>query len=473
MSTPAITQGKDTVSIGFATQLTNATAGGTWASSDTSIATVSNTGLVTGIDYGTVTITYTLGSGAYSSHEMEVMPVQITNGFNLDRILPVFRERIGWHQPTYDKAPVLSAINKRSTSGRYYDRGFHKSVTVKNYYDTQENPKITDAQFNQLLQEEDDACSLRAITAIFNRPALIEHKPNYSRTANLLNAPIINTGLVVGYRINMAVGDYAGVINSISLYFNDVATFNIYLYNDLLLPPVRTKQVTTIANTQTRVQLDWVMNYIDSSDAGGTSKGNLGGVWYLCYKQSEVSASNPNCRAINEQLNLWTDTKIVGAFPFQTPENSQTVFARNNPSVNFLSYGINIEFSSYRDYTQTIIKNAHLFDEARGLCMAISVIEQIQNTTRANYTERQMGENVSRFEYDLNLAFPTKEFPFMAGLKQRLERAFQSLNTKFNPPAQAQSMPIGGVDWWGALYYQGFDIRELPPRDWPNGSYNP
>ncbi len=47
------------ICVGTTTQLSNANSGGTWTSSNTNIASVSNTGLVTGIAGGTVTITYT------------------------------------------------------------------------------------------------------------------------------------------------------------------------------------------------------------------------------------------------------------------------------------------------------------------------------------------------------------------------------------------------------------------------------
>jgi len=471
MAAPAAISGATFVSEGYTTQLSDATAGGTWSSSDESIATVSASGIVTGVSVGSVTISYSNGDGT-ATLDMEVNPVRITNGFNLDRIFPAFRERIGWHQPSMPNMPTLSTANKKALSGTYYDRGIHGSVTVQNVYLNQENATTSDNEFNDYLTELDDSCTVRCLTSVFNSPTLIEHKPNYVRTANLLNANLPNQDLMVGYRINVAAGNYAGVINSISLFFTEVATFNIYLYNDLLLPPVKTKQVTTVAKSQTRVQLDWVMNYLTSSNNGGNTNGNIGGVWYLCYRQSEVAASNPNCVAINEQLNLWTDTKVVGAFPFQSPENDVYAFVRTNPAINFVSYGINIEFSSYKDYTQMIIQNAHLFDEVRRLCMAVIVMEMLQNSTRSNGIERQVDNNISRFEYDLNLAFPTKEFPFMAGIKQRIERELKSLNDRFNPPAQAMSISIGQTDWWGDRYYQGMDIAELPPRDFPS-VYNP
>lgn len=51
--------GIKTACVGNNSQLTNATPGGTWSSSNNTIASVNSTGLVTGVAIGTVTITYT------------------------------------------------------------------------------------------------------------------------------------------------------------------------------------------------------------------------------------------------------------------------------------------------------------------------------------------------------------------------------------------------------------------------------
>ena len=54
--------GASSVCTGAAITLTDTTAGGTWVSSDTTLATVSNSGIVTGISAGTVIISYTAAS---------------------------------------------------------------------------------------------------------------------------------------------------------------------------------------------------------------------------------------------------------------------------------------------------------------------------------------------------------------------------------------------------------------------------
>jgi trimeric autotransporter adhesin len=59
--------GSPTVCIGQGTDLNNATAGGTWSSSNTGIATVNtSTGLVAGVSAGTVNISYRISAGCYS-----------------------------------------------------------------------------------------------------------------------------------------------------------------------------------------------------------------------------------------------------------------------------------------------------------------------------------------------------------------------------------------------------------------------
>ncbi len=59
---PAAITGSTNVCIGLTTDLTDAVAGGAWNSSNTSVATVAGTGIVTGVAIGTAVVTYALGS---------------------------------------------------------------------------------------------------------------------------------------------------------------------------------------------------------------------------------------------------------------------------------------------------------------------------------------------------------------------------------------------------------------------------
>jgi hypothetical protein len=373
----------------------------------------------------------------------------ISNGFDIERINTAFSGRVGWQQPTQSGYPTLATANKQADSGRYYD-DFHPQSRIARIYDTQDDDNISDSDFNSLLQRMDKAALLRCLNAVFNRPQLIEHKLNYERQSNLRNVLVPNQGNFCGYRIKVAEGDYAVMLNSISLFFTQASTFNLYLFNDLVKAPLLTKEVTTVANSQTTVTLNWQLIY---------NEVRKGGLFYIGYFQDDLGTN----QAVDEQLNTWADTKIFGAWPFQSSKKAGELdFNRINPSVVFKSYGMNIEVSSYKDYTQKIIQNANMFDEARGLTMAISVLEQIKHTTRSNATERQSNEKMQGIDFDLNLANPTESMPFVAGLKAQLNRELRRLSDQFFPKATATTLSLDGGR---QTMYDTFDINKLPPRE--------
>jgi uncharacterized protein YjdB len=80
--TPAAITGSTYVCAGQTTALYNATVGGTWISSNTSVATVNSIGLVTGVNAGTAMIYYTVGGSCGVSVTVTVgaMPAVITGG---------------------------------------------------------------------------------------------------------------------------------------------------------------------------------------------------------------------------------------------------------------------------------------------------------------------------------------------------------------------------------------------------------
>jgi uncharacterized protein YjdB len=69
---PSAITGSGTVCTGSTTALTQSVAGGTWSSSNTLVATVGTTGVVTGVTAGNPTITYTLPAGCFALFPMTV-----------------------------------------------------------------------------------------------------------------------------------------------------------------------------------------------------------------------------------------------------------------------------------------------------------------------------------------------------------------------------------------------------------------
>ena len=71
-SAPVAISGASSVCVGATTTLTDATPGGTWSSNSTSRATVTSSGVVTGVSAGTVNITYLTGCGTAAAQVMTV-----------------------------------------------------------------------------------------------------------------------------------------------------------------------------------------------------------------------------------------------------------------------------------------------------------------------------------------------------------------------------------------------------------------
>ena len=74
--TVSVITGTTSVCMGDTTTLSDSTAGGTWSSSNTAIATVGTAGMVVGITAGAATITYMLG-GCYSTAAITVNPLPV------------------------------------------------------------------------------------------------------------------------------------------------------------------------------------------------------------------------------------------------------------------------------------------------------------------------------------------------------------------------------------------------------------
>ena len=74
---PAPIAGADTVCYGLTTTLTDAVGPGTWSSSDATIASIDAGGTVTGVNVGSATITYTLGTGCIETMLFTVNPLPL------------------------------------------------------------------------------------------------------------------------------------------------------------------------------------------------------------------------------------------------------------------------------------------------------------------------------------------------------------------------------------------------------------
>jgi hypothetical protein len=359
------------------------------------------------------------------------LETKYTNGFDYTRVWNTLKGRLGWRQPTVT-SPTLDNDNKASASGRYFD-GFHALCNIVNIKNTQADSAISDNNFNTLLQLMYQDVALRCLNGVFNVPELVEEKLLFSRYGQSTET-VTNTGLFVGYVIEIAQDQsISSQINSVSLYFTEAKTFNLYLFKEGVKTPILTKEVTTVAYSETVVDLDGcILQYISSLGHGHR--------FYLGYFQDDLGTS----KAISVHAD-WHKTRCFNAVVFASLKTAGELdFNHEHYTLQTRPLGINMVMSSFRDHTQAIIKKPYLFDELIGLQMAANVIEGIMHSTRSNGTERQLKEGIDKLMVymDLKGTIPISDAPNTTGLAQQIQQELERLKNTFYPKPKAVSQSL-------------------------------
>lgn len=352
-----------------------------------------------------------------------------TNGFNYSKVIPALMPRLGWMQT--DGAQTLDTSNLTATSGRRFNDGsFHAIVTLKNVYDTMEQKSATAEQFNAYLSSVHRAIILRSLNGVFKEPEYICQGLLYDRwnTGNN-DQSLPNSGKFVGWQIKVpSIIDLATQIDSIALYFDGAATFNLYVFNDVKAEPVYTKEVTTVANTQTIEDLsEWILNYV-----GGA---NHGGIFYIGYFQDDLG----DVKAIWETNICFKANSPYGAITIESESTGATSFNRKQILYNLRTNGLNPHISVFKDPTWQVLKKASLFDNLTGLQMAAFCLEMYRWTGRSNETERGLSDTMDKAKLDLDLNGVTliSDGPKTIGLKQRIEQETIRVSKAFQPKSKS------------------------------------
>lgn len=369
---------------------------------------------------------------------------QYSNGFDLLKVTSALAGRMGWIQPTSSGAPILSTANKTSKSGRYFNDGsFHSLLNINNIKLSQEDAKITDENLNALLIQKANAAALRAVTSVFNEVEYYDRQKQIYDRSQFNERAIENTNLAVGLEILIPQRiDITAQIITATLYFNADVTFNLYLFKDGKHDPVWQQEVSAIANDQTTIDFsDLFINYANDF------KGDR---YYLVYFQSDLGTA----KAIQEQVYEldrmypvnhqgpnkysylgWNQTNCIRCTSFIAPATSSTSFDIQNRSYPFLPYGLNLEVSSFRDWTQDILKRPALFDNLIGLCLSYMVIEDSIYTSRSNSAERINKDDLQTtgMMLDLKGAAPISGAPKITGLADRIQAEANRVKNEFLP----------------------------------------
>lgn len=348
----------------------------------------------------------------------------ITNGYNDTVVLAALR-RIGWKNPTTGGYDIVDTANQMSASGRYYnDNSFHTSLTVENIYDAQEDEELDDTGFNDYLRNSmRDPVILSMLNQVFDAPQFIKSGLVYEKYENSAIQLIGNASKFVGVRFKLSdIGEYSIKLNNAILYFNAAATFKVYLYNEFL-GKVKDWTVTVEANKQKTLSLDYDIQHISST--------NKGGIWFLGYFQNDVDGA--------QAIDYSPIAQSFCSFNAQSVECDVTGSEQINMvdySSNYNTYGFNVEVSEYKDLTNKIVQNAHLFDELQGLMMAAKVIELVTNSTRSNIKTRIGRENMNFLLTQLKGI--RNEAGYVAGIDDKIKKSVKQVKEAFNYKPKAQ-----------------------------------
>jgi hypothetical protein len=317
-------------------------------------------------------------------------------------------------QPRTTVAPPVA-------TARWFEE-FHPMVTLNNLKDVVEEEHVAtdDTWYNKLVDIEQGVI-MTLLNGVFNEPQLIESTLIWDRQLRN-DLPYTNMGKFVGYRLFVAPGEFALQISRISFMFNGDANFNLYLFQDMKKAPLYSIPVSVTGHDETYVDLpNWILNYTSPMAQGGT--------FYLGYFQNDLGS----VQALEQFVTRWNRSLAFGYTAFEAVQvTGQYDFNRIQVPYTYRTYGMNLEVQTYKDFTNRVIKNASLFDEAIGLAMAIVVLGYEAYSARSNGTERITKEMATLIYGELNNSGEAKEInPYIAGLKLQLRRELSRINRNF------------------------------------------
>jgi hypothetical protein len=354
-----------------------------------------------------------------------------TNGYHFEKVMAALVGRLAWRQSTAVEYAILNSQNQLSASGRYFN-DFHPLVTIQNLKSTIENNSISNADFNQTLIDMQKSAIMTCLAGVFNKPELLEQTQLFERGWNN-DQLVTNGGNFVGIRFRIAPTNIAARINSISVFFNAAKTFNLFLYHDTKASAIWQQSVTTVANDMTIVipSAPLFLNTLINTYRGG--------YFYLGYYQDEIV----DAKAYDEQY----CTRVVGkhfGFDFFTSKKSGADFDRKNVPLTTITYGLNAEFTIFRDHTNSIIRNAYLFDDVIGNQMAYQCLKAMVYTVRSNANERILKDQFTQYglQQELEGTVAISNAPQTKGLKDKIAQALKSIQQSFFPDPKPQVVSL-------------------------------
>lgn len=308
-----------------------------------------------------------------------------------DKIKTALFGGVGFRNPTDTEFNIVTSANTASSSGLYFDDASN-FVTIRNIKDCQSDRNIGNTDFNTYLgylqnQVIDDVA--RSIIGEQCKMLFSQNIYPYEKDFSQTITP--GSGFVAFEIVPKIINNIVAKIEYVELAFDSAVTFNIYLYNSNLKAPIKTQEVTTVANQATIVNLtDWFI----ADDA--TYKG---GNFYAGYFEADLGSAKPIKKDF-ELANVMVQNDFYTINPVRLGYIDAVIDVDDNDYLEDTN-GLNIGINIYRDYTQMLINNKSLLFPVIQYGMAAKVLDIIRTSIRSNITQRLNKEIIQDVEFEL------------------------------------------------------------------------
>ncbi|MFW6326736.1 MAG: hypothetical protein ACOC2F_00330 [Bacteroidota bacterium] len=332
-----------------------------------------------------------------------------------DKVKTSLVDLIGWRNETVTGLPAIDNDNAKSNSGMYF-QDFSGLVTVENIFNCQQDPNISDENFNTYLTNLVKAATIKVLTAIFNNEDFVENKVLYPFESDW-KTTIPNNDSFVGFGIQLPKRkDLSWVINSVFTSFDGDDSVKLLLFHSSKKAPIEDETISVEENNETETKLNWNLNQFDYS----------GGSYYIGYLQSEITA-----KAVDRdwnKANVQSCFKTLRMHPISYPNwTTETLFDVEELDNESETFGLNFDITAYKDYTNIVERNKLRFVNAIGYQVAGDVLDLILKSVRTNRIER-ITEGQVLFEME-GLISP--DLPRTMGITQKLGAEIKELKKTF------------------------------------------
>jgi hypothetical protein len=293
---------------------------------------------------------------------------------------------------------------------------FSSLVTVQNVWKVQEDAAISEADFNTFLTNLTNAAFVKVLNAVFQDQDYLENRVLYP-FENVWTNTLDNDTSFVGYEIKPANRrDLIIALNNVFTSFTASDTVKLLLFHSSKNALIDSKEITVEELTDTDTALSWDLSNFTYS----------GGKFYVGYLRSGLTA-----KAVTRE---WDSANVKSCYnmfriePIQVSGwDAETLFDVDDVDYTSDTYGLNFDITSWKDYTNIILRNKAKFVNCLGLQVAADVLDLILKSTASDGIERSLKSSA----FTALEGFINEDLPRTVGITAKLKDEIARIKKTF------------------------------------------